>query len=446
VELTFRVRLIVLIIAVLLSGATPASPQPTGLVRIPPGVFGGSSDRPMRHKLDFSVSLIEAKDSEPAVDLRDVLPPDTVLGGYSTMFVGNVEYRWQGPRVQVGAVGESALRYYSQVQAVKNVSHTAGVGLSAHLGERTMIMANQTAVYTPSYLYGLFLGDSVSKPGVAVPAAPDYAIRDADSYSYGTTLTLTQGLTRRSRLSATGTFDYTNFVHQTASQPNLRSQGMHGEFSRNLARHTAVRIGYGYRNGAFGYGDVSATEHVLGAGVEHTRVLSATRRMVFEFNVSSSSLSVPASNPGSASGSLSGNLYRLSADAGLGWQFSTAWQAHGRFRRGLEFVAGLSEPVYVDGFAAELAGLVTPRLDVVASGRYSSGKSALYREALTFDTYGAELQIRYALMRGLAVYGEYLYYFYDFTGNARLAPGIPPGLERNGIRAGLTLWVPAFRR
>ena len=41
---------------------------------------------------------------------------------------------------------------------------------------------------------------------------------------------------------------------------------------------------------------------------------------------------------------------------------------------------------------------------------------------------------------------EYLYYFYDFGEGTPLLVGIPPGLERNGVRAGFTLWMPALRR
>ncbi len=44
------------------------------------------------------------------------------------------------------------------------------------------------------------------------------------------------------------------------------------------------------------------------------------------------------------------------------------------------------------------------------------------------------------------VYGQYLYYFYDFQRNAQPPTGIPAGLERNSVRTGFTLWVPALRR
>ena len=53
---------------------------------------------------------------------------------------------------------------------------------------------------------------------------------------------------------------------------------------------------------------------------------------------------------------------------------------------------------------------------------------------------------RYPLNSVFAVFAEYLYYFYDFRQSAQLAPNVPVGLERNGVRAGLTLRVPILPR
>jgi hypothetical protein len=57
-----------------------------------------------------------------------------------------------------------------------------------------------------------------------------------------------------------------------------------------------------------------------------------------------------------------------------------------------------------------------------------------------------EARLRYRLTGNVAVYVQYLYYFYDFHGNTAVIPGLASSLERNGVRAGLTLWVPALRR
>ena len=107
---------------------------------------------------------------------------------------------------------------------------------------------------------------------------------------------------------------------------------------------------------------------------------------------------------------------------------------------------GLRGPVYTNGFMATVDGLLGRRWDVLASAGFSDGESALARNASTFDTYTASVRARYALSSLWALYGEYLYYYYDFRGSAQLPVGVPPVLERNGLRIGLTLWAPVKSR
>ena len=123
-----------------------------------------------------------------------------------------------------------------------------------------------------------------------------------------------------------------------------------------------------------------------------------------------------------------------------------SWRRSCRGRGTSRYLADLPVPVFADGVGAAVDGLISRRVDVSASAGYSNGESALSRDSLRFDTYTGNLRVRYALSRTFAMYGEYLYYYYDFRGSAQLLAGIPPGLERNGVRAGLTLWVPALRR
>jgi hypothetical protein len=449
-KLTLRASTVLLVVAAMVCGATPAVSQTTDLPPVRGGLFGGDDvARRARHKLDFSLSLVEANDSDTPAEVRGIAPVDTLIGGYSTMLMGTTDYHWEGSRVQVGATSSSVLRRYSELQDLRTVSYSGGVGLSARLGARTTLLANQTVAYSPSYLYGLFPGYGVRKPGDAVPTAADYAVDDSESFAYGTTVGLTHGLTRRSRVSATGDFQYTDYVHKTGNLQDLNSKGIRGDLSHNLSRNASLRVGYRYRTGAFGYGfggigsGLQTTEHGVEAGVDYSRPISATRRMIFGFSVGSSTADTPVATAGEVS---EGRLIRLSGAGSIGWQFARGWQTRASFRRGVEYIAQLSQPVYADGFSTDIEGFLTSRLDITASARYSTGASALYRSALTFDTYGADVRVRYALTRSLAVYGQYLYYFYDFQQATTLPTGIPPGLERNGVRAGLTVWVPALRR
>ena len=117
------------------------------------------------------------------------------------------------------------------------------------------------------------------------------------------------------------------------------------------------------------------------------------------------------------------------------------------YRRGLEYVPGLRAA----GVRRRVHGCRRrPAQPPVGRcwrrPRYSDGESALSRERRTFDTYTGNVDVRYALTPAWAVYVEYLYYYYDFRGTAHCRPVFRPSLERNGVRVGLTLWVPVTRR
>jgi hypothetical protein len=138
--------------------------------------------------------------------------------------------------------------------------------------------------------------------------------------------------------------------------------------------------------------------------------------------------------------------HRLSGQVTVGYEFARTWKAAAIYRRGIDYVAGLSEPISADRGTVSIEGLLGRRVDVFASAGYSNGQSALSFEGSTFDTYTGEVRLRYALTRTFAAYVEYLYYFYDSRGSTPIAPGISSGLERKGVRTGLMLRVPALRR
>jgi uncharacterized protein involved in copper resistance len=68
-----------------------------------------------------------------------------------------------------------------------------------------------------------------------------------------------------------------------------------------------------------------------------------------------------------------------------------------------------------------------------------------------FTSYTGDARLRYALTRNWAPYVEYLFYYYNFnqsafTQNAVTPAGLPPSLTRNGVRFGVTLWLPMRHR
>ena len=112
---------------------------------------------------------------------------------------------------------------------------------------------------------------------------------------------------------------------------------------------------------------------------------------------------------------------------------------------GVEYVVDIPEPVFADSLGVGIDGFVTRRIDLAVWGGYSSSASLLSDSSMLFDTYRGSVRARYGLNR-LAATVRYLYYFYSFAEGALLPIGYPRGLERHGVRAGFTLWMPALRK
>jgi hypothetical protein len=187
----------------------------------------------------------------------------------------------------------------------------------------------------------------------------------------------------------------------------------------------------------------SSAAHGIDIGANYSRPLSATRRAVFGFTFGSSAISaLQTAIPGQE------RLYRAHGNVLVAYQFNKKWQARANYRRELQYVPELAEPVFTGGFSGAIDALLTPRMDFMATAGYSSGSSALSRgaAAATLETYTANVRWRFALTRTLAVYSEYIYYFYEFDARTPLTATVPPGLERNGVRVGLNVLVPMLRR
>lgn len=428
----------------LIGTSSPTLAQAPGSDRPFRGLFGRGSQGSGGQSLDVSATLVEAYDDNLLAEVGTISPGAATLSGAYTMLQTAATYSWATRNVQLGMNGASAFRSYGGLDEVRSISHAAGVGLSATLPGRTSLAVNQNAAYSPSYLVGLF--PSVSEPhlGDVRPTAPDYAANDLASYSYSSTATLTHRLTRRGSFTTGAEYTFTDFLSENNGRRDGSSYGARAEFSRSVGRHTSFRTAYRYRTGDFGSSIAGKnTEHSINFGVDHAWVLSATRGAEFSFALGASAADAPAEQ--SLTEPVLGQLYRLTADAGVGYQFSRTGQVRAAYRRGVEYIVELTEPIFIDAVNASLSGSMTRRLNLTLGAGYSSGESAL-RAASKFDTYTANVRSYFAVTRTLAVYLEYLYYYYDFGANALLAPNLPRRLERNGVRAGLSLSTLLLRK
>lgn len=425
--------------------AMPASAQPAISSRPFRGLFGGiAPDRQARERLEFTLSVGEGYDDDVFFELRrGTLRSAGGTRGFYSMLAATGEYDKHGQRVRFAASASAMLRYYNQLSEVKTLGQTAGLGVSTAISRRTTFTVNQTVAYSPSYLYSLFPVVQSPDLGEGAPAAPDYATANLASYSYGTRAELRQALASRGAVFANANFRYLDYVHGNPLRRNALTYGAGAGFSRGVAQHSSFTTRYRYRVSDLTYRAATTTEHGISMGFDYGRALSSVRSVDLRFDIGASTIDFPEIEGDPVH---SGRRSRLTGGAAVGYRFNRTWWLRGTYSRDVEYLTEVPQPLFTSGGTASVTGLFTRRLDFLAAGGYARGTSALYRGYLPFETYTANLQLRYALSSALAAHAEYLYYFYNFRGVSPLPLTLPPEFERQGVRAGITLWLSPLQR
>ena len=420
--------------------------QPPAAAPAPIGVFGGTRVNPdAKEQLNVTVSVVEGYDQDvPTAVLGsiDAFSPQT--GGFTTMLSATTGFSHRTPHSEFAVNAASNLRHYAELGETHSVGHSAGVGFSVGLTARDSLYVNQSAAYTPNSWSGLFPTGVEAQVGDHGGRPADFTVNGLESYVYTSDLAYTHTLNRRTSLSGSGMFQYTDRRKESDLWRDVTSRNLQVELSRGVSRNMSLTVGSSLREGAIGYVDTDQTKELaLNIGMEYRRRMSATREARYTVRLGPAAADVPHTSEGPATVR---RRYHVDNELGVSYPITRTWQVQGNYRRRVEYEADLPEPVLANSGSVSAIGFLNRRLDVSVSAAYSSGQSLENQSTLQFDTYAADMKVRYAIRRTLATYVEYLYYFYDFRGTNRLVPTVPPQLERNGIRIGLTMWVPMLQR
>ena len=376
-------------------------------------------------------------------------PQDLQAVGWSTLFAGSSNFARRGRNLQIAGSASSAIRYYHEIDRLDTLSHSAGLGFSIKLPKQGDFRVDSTAAYAPSYLYQLFPVGTPPSLGASIPTNPDYRIVENRSYRYRTAAALSFGSRLGTMVTTSGEFNRTELEQQSASDLEFYDAGV--TVARALGRSGRFSSGYHYRAGQFGF-DGLTIEHRVTFGGEYSTALSRSRRASFRLNLTPARIELPAAALSRITGGApSGPLYRLNGNAGISYPFRLNWSVAATYRRELEYLAVLGEPVFSDGSTVELTGLISRRLDLSARAGYATGASTLLNGtpsngSRNLETYTGEVKLRYALKRSFALYTEYLYYHYDQGDQALLVPDLPSVFDQHGVRVGFMLFVDALGR
>ena len=292
-------------------------------------------------------------------------------------------YSWAGKRTGVTGTVATDVRHYATIDETRSQGNSAGVGASFRLPARTSLQFNEGFAYSPTYTYGLFpTGAPFIELGSTPPSAPDYKVTTLESFAYTTTVGVSHEITTRSRLSANGDFMYSDRLHETERWRDVTSHSINADYSQNISPNTALSVQYRFRNGAFGNaGEGETTEHGVNFATSYTKPLSATRRLDLDVSIGVSVADVPVLILGSDS-LVPERQFLGNGQVNFGYDFGRSWHVAANYRRGIEYIIDLPQPVFADSLGASVVGMLNRRVDVVVFGGYSSGASLLNRNSL----------------------------------------------------------------
>lgn len=425
-------------------GASPVSAQ-GGVMRPYRGLFGGAAPEPgQTTSLDGTVTAGAGYDNNDA-------PPAYVLplqqtGGYG-IYDADLAYTHNGKDVQFTASGFTSGRYY-QDGGLLGATQSGSFALSAPMGRRVRVHFDETVSYTPSYVGGLF-------PSVLTPLEPvsdaGSPLTDQHATISNTGAQMDIGLGRHTTVELLGTYEYGS-LEETGGASVLRSYSGGGRLRHGLSRYASLRVGYVYQQGNYG-GSFSRpiTIHNIDIGVDYSRPLSLSRHTQLTIGTGSSLVSAPVTQTLGGTASQSANdtqlQYRFTADVGLTHQFARTWQARAAYNRGMEFIPGLSQPVFTDAVRMSTSGFLSRRVDLMADTGVSIGQSGVATTGSDqLHAYTATVRLRWALARSWAAYAEYNFYDQDLGQALDSQSTIPSIVQRNSVSAGLTMWLPILRK
>ena len=423
-------------------GVARAESQPTRAGRMGPAVFGGTGTRADKPGgLDLYAQLFTSYDNAVLADQSgsgSTRPKgsSSVDGLYPGLSVG-LQYARPSRSIDFLASGSSSVNYYPDLD-LTNTYHQIALSLTRRFGRRFTLHASPFASYSPHYSMQAFLAPLPVAPGDdglidnAAPAAPDVdsTIIDRRSVRYGGNIELRMLAAKHSTVSVRYGHIKTDSTGISRGDFELQSIGVN--FGHMLTRSATLRAGYSIQESTFegSAAPVSQTQSV-NVGVDYRKPLSKSRRTYLRINTGS----VIADQ-------VVGQQIQVTGLASLVHQMGRTWSAQGQYRRQVGYLEGFVRPVFTDSANVGVRGLMTRRVDVSVNANYITGTDGLRQGSARFDSYSASAMVRRALTQTLAGYIEYLFYHYNFDEAADRPVGLPRTFNRNGVRVGLSLWLP----
>ncbi len=407
--------------------ATAQAPlQPTRPERPYRGMFASGVDN-SGQSLTATSTFSGGYDDNILADATQRSSIRNAQGGSLGQFSGGLNYALSASRASVNAGLGTSIRYYPSLGNDYFKTYNASIGGQVQVFKTPNVTLHQSVGYRPFTFLSAFpdAGDPV---GASSAPEPDFVPIASQYMAYAGGVDLGQQLSRR--VSFNSSYGYST-TDRTETR-FLRQTGSAG-FQVGMTRGLSLRLGYRYSRADYRGRGVIET-HRPDVGLDFLRALSLTRRTSLTFGVGTE-----------ASVYNETTRFRATGSATVAHEIGRSWSAVGRYQRGTSFVETLSEPTFGDSGSVTLAGLVSRRIQFQAVASASTGHVG-FSAARNYNTYRGSVGLSTALTRFMNVGVDYAYYSYQFDAQIELEPGVPRDIDRQSIRAHVTLWAPLLNR
>jgi hypothetical protein len=371
----------------------------------------------------------------------------TVTNGLFTGGAATLLFTHPGERWNMGAFGSAFTGYFPDNKERPWYDSYAGGGHVAggfDLGRRNHIGVAANAGARSDFGIAM-LGTG---PGTDIPLGGgatgfDNSLQHNPTGSANASASFTHEFTSRQSLLFGYYANYSHFFNASVFQNDTLTQAANVRYQYRLTRYAGFHVGYqrretwiiGSGRGSQGFNDIDA-----GADVGYGRAYALTRTTTFAF---STGTSVASSAGAPQEGELTTNTHVVATgNASLTQMIGRSWTASIAYDRSLSYTPGFNVPWLSDNASAAIGGLIGRRLDFVASTQYRSAAIGLGPK--NFDSLLSSAQLRYAIVQSLAAFAYYYYYDYNFGPLVLVPFGVPRDLQRQGVRVGLTYWLPLW--
>lgn len=344
---------------------------------------------------------------------------------------GSLSYSVNRSAIAFGATAGSNVRYYPSLSGRFVRREYGSVATSAILGAGFSVHAG--AVYQPYNLRSLM--PFLFEPRLGDPEAvdEDFPASLEHYFGYSGGAGYRRSLSRRLDFSAA--YNYRGRV-RSGGVGSFAGHHAGADLNYSLGRNLRLRAGYGYSQAEYGARDRYVENHIIDAGVNYSRALSFSRRTTISFGTGSTA----------ARRSRTEALrFHASGSARLTHEIARTWHAVAAYERGLKFVETWPEPLFADSATAGVGGLLNRRTQVQVSARAMRGHGYFSGEGRRLAAYSGSASLAFGLTRYISSGLTYVYYRHEFAEGLAFVPGFPNHLERQSIRAYISMWFPLYQ-